>query len=76
MVEIVVAVVALVSACIFLAHAIEAYRRLKSADRSSAPQHRKPAGGDLRVTTPAGQLMSKHVTAVECRDTPFEAGLR
>jgi hypothetical protein len=36
----------------------------------------KPAGGDLGGTTPAGQLMSKHVAAVECRDTPFEDGLR
>jgi hypothetical protein len=37
-VDLVVAAVFLASACIFLAHAIEAYRRLKSADRSSAPQ--------------------------------------
>jgi hypothetical protein len=36
---------------------------------------RKPAGGDLGVTTPAGPLMSKHVTAVECRGTSFKAGL-
>jgi hypothetical protein len=32
-VDLVVAAVFLASACIFLAHAIEAYRRLKSADR-------------------------------------------
>jgi hypothetical protein len=37
-VDLVVAAVFLAGACIFLAHAIEAYRRLKSVDRSSAPQ--------------------------------------
>jgi hypothetical protein len=55
---------------------VKVRQRAKEKGPKAPHPNRKPAGGDLGVTTPAGQLMSKHVTAVECRDTPFEAGLR
>jgi hypothetical protein len=41
-VDLVVAAVFLASACIFLAHAIEAYRRLKSAGPKPAPPIENP----------------------------------